>query len=85
MQPHAARNLTIELARQAEVIFCMTSAHRQAVIEMLPAAAHKTYCLDVQADIDDPIGKGIEAYLHCARRIHDLVRLRFDQLGLKAA
>ena len=85
VQPHAAQNLTPELVQQAEMIFCMTSAHRKAVIEMLPAAAHKTYCLDVQADIDDPIGKGIEAYLHCARRIHDLVRLRFDELGLKAA
>jgi hypothetical protein len=47
--------------------------------------APKTFCLDVQADIDDPIGKGMEAYLNCAGRIHDLVRLRFDELNLKAA
>jgi protein-tyrosine-phosphatase len=52
---------------------------------MLPAVANKTFCLDVHADIDDPIGKGMEAYLNCARRIHDLVRLRFDELNLKAA
>ncbi len=52
---------------------------------MLPAVAGKTYCLDAQADIDDPIGKGMDAYLNCARRIHDLVRLRFDELNLKAA
>ena len=84
-EPHAARNLTAELAQQAEMIFCMTSAHRDAVIKMLPDVASKTFCLDVQADIDDPIGKGMEAYLNCARRIHDLVRLRFDELNLKAA
>jgi protein-tyrosine-phosphatase len=83
--PHAARNLTMELAQEAEMIFCMTSAQRQAVIQMLPAVASKTYCLAGDADIDDPIGKGMEAYLHCARRIHDLVRLRFDELGVKAA
>ena len=85
VEPHAARNLTSELAQQAEMIFCMTSAHREAVIKLLPAVANKTYCLDTQSDVDDPIGKGMEAYLNCAQRIHDLVRLRFDELNLKAA
>ena len=85
VEPHAARNLTSELAQQSEMIFCMTSAHREAVIKLLPAVATKTYCLDTQSDVDDPIGKGMEAYLNCAQRIHDLVRLRFDELDLKAA
>ena len=85
VEPHAARNLTLELAQQAEMIFCMTSAHRDAVLKMLPAVAGKTYCLDSQADIADPIGKGMAAYLSCARQIHALVRLRFDELNLKAA
>ena len=85
VEPHAARNLTPELAQQAETIFCMTQAHRDAVIKMLPGVAAKTYCLDSQTDIDDPIGKGMDAYLNCARRIHELVRLRFDELNLKAA
>jgi protein-tyrosine-phosphatase len=83
--PHAARNLTPELAQQAEMIFCMTTAVRDAVIQMLPAVANKTHCLDAVSDIPDPIGKGMDAYLNCARRIHDLVRLRFDELDLKAA
>jgi protein-tyrosine-phosphatase len=85
VEPHAARNLTPELAQQAEMIFCMTTAVREAVIQMLPAVANKTYCLDAASDIPDPIGKGMEAYQNCARRIHDLVRLRFDELDLKAA
>ena len=83
--PHAARNLTLELAQQAEMIFCMTSAQRDVLVKMLPAVAGKTRCLDEQTNIDDPIGKGMEAYLNCARRIHDLVRLRLDELNLKAA
>ncbi|MBC8031777.1 MAG: hypothetical protein H7Z16_16965 [Pyrinomonadaceae bacterium] len=81
VRSHAARNLTPELADQADMIFCMTSAQRKAVIEMIPAVAGKTYCLDAQGDIDDPIGKGMPAYLSCAGRIRDLVRLRFDQLS----
>ena len=81
--PHAARNLTVELADRAEMILCMTSAHRQAVIEMIPSVAWKTYCLDPQGDIEDPIGKGLAAYVTCARRIHSLVRLRLEVINLQ--
>jgi protein-tyrosine-phosphatase len=81
VRPHAARDLTADLAEQAEAIFCMTRAQRQLVIEMVPAVAGKTYCLDAEADIEDPIGKGMAAYLGCARRIQELVRLRLDQFN----
>jgi len=80
VKPHAARNLTLELAEQAELIFCMTSAHRKAVVEMLPAVAYKTYCLDAEVDVDDPIGRGMPAYLACARQIQTLVQLRLDEI-----
>lgn len=80
--PHAARNLTAELADQADLIFCMTSAHRRAVLDMIPSATSKTYCLDPEGDIADPIGRGLAAYIQCARQIQSLVRLRCDQLAV---
>ena len=83
VKPHAARSLTPELAEKAELIFCMTKAHRQAVVEMLPSVAGKTYCLDTQADIADPIGKGMPAYVACARQIQRLVQLRLDEISLR--
>ena len=82
VQPHAARNLTPELAGEAELIFCMTKAHRQAVVEMLPQFASKTYCLHAETDVDDPIGKGMAAYIECARQIRSLVQLRFNEIAL---
>jgi protein-tyrosine-phosphatase len=82
VQPHAARNLTSELAAQAELIFCMTKAHRKAVVEMLPQVEGKTYCLSTEVDVDDPIGKGMAAYVDCARQIQRLVQLRLNELGL---
>lgn len=82
VKPHAARNLTAELAEEAELIFCMTKAHREAVVAMLPSVAGKTYCLDTQVDIDDPIGKGMPAYIACARQIQRLVQLHFDEIRL---
>lgn len=80
--PHGARNLTAELAHEVEKIFCMTQAHRDAVIDLVPAAAAKTHCLDPNDDVEDPIGNGLAAYVDCAQRIHSLVRLRFDEIGL---
>lgn len=82
--PHVARNLTAELAHQVEMIFCMTRAHREAVIEMVPSAAGKTHCLDPEADIEDPIGGGMEAYVKCVSRIHSLIRWRLDEAQLSA-
>jgi len=83
VRPHAARNLTLELAEQAEMIFCMTSAQRKAVLEMIPSISGKTYCLDAQGDVEDPIGKGMQAYLVCARQLQSLIRSRFDDLSLQ--
>ena len=85
VQPHVARNLTPELASEAELIFCMTKSQRQAVIEMLPQFANKTYCLHADTDVDDPIGKGMAAYVACARQIQQFVQLRLNELGLANA
>jgi len=82
VQPHAARNLTPELAAQSELIFCLTKAHRKAVVEMLPEVEGKTYCLSTEVDVDDPIGKGMAAYVDCARQIQRLVQLKLNELGL---
>jgi protein-tyrosine-phosphatase len=80
---HRASNLTAELAQQVEKIFCMTEAHRNAVIEIAPAAAGKTLCLDPDGDVEDPMGGELADYVDCARRIHSLIRLRFDEIGLQ--
>ena len=80
---HRGRSVTAELADQAEKIFCMTQAHRNAVLAMVPAVTEKTHCLDPDGDIPDPIGSGLETYVECAERIHALVRSRFDELNLQ--
>jgi protein-tyrosine-phosphatase len=80
--PHKARSLTVELAHEVERIFCMTQDHRNAVINLVPAAAAKTHCLDPDGDVEDPMGRDLTTYVSCARRIHSLVQLRFDEIGL---
>jgi protein-tyrosine-phosphatase len=79
-RPHGAQNLTTEMARRVEKIFCMTQSQRSAVIDLVPEVAAKTQCLDPEGDVEDPLGGGPAVYVNCARRIQGLVRLRFDEL-----
>jgi protein-tyrosine-phosphatase len=81
---HSSRSLTGALVEEAAVIYCMSSTHRETVINLHPSAAWKTRCLDPDGDIEDPAGGGPEAFLNCAKQIQLLVRRRFDEMGLKA-
>jgi protein-tyrosine-phosphatase len=80
--PHTAQPLTVDMAQRAEAIFCMTQTQCQAVIEMFPAVAAKTHCLDAHGDIADPTGGGLEAFLQVARRMQSLIHWRLDEAGL---
>lgn len=77
---HRSGNLTKGLAQRAEVIFCMTGEQQRALTAMFPEAASKIHCLQAPGDIADPNGKGMAAYLDCAHRLQELIRLRLDHL-----
>ena len=49
---------------------------------MLPEVEGKTYCLSNEVDVDDPIGKGMAAYVACARQIQQFVQSRLNELRL---
>ncbi|MEX0774633.1 MAG: Sua5/YciO/YrdC/YwlC family protein [Phycisphaeraceae bacterium] len=80
LMQHRSRPLSHELLHEADVIYCMTEAHRQTVLDMAPAAAAKTLILDPQGqDIEDPIGSDVEAYRRCAGQIRRLLELRLKE------
>jgi protein-tyrosine-phosphatase len=81
---HRSRLLSPELVERAEAIYCMTAAHREAVLRMHPEAAGKTWCIDPDGDIPDPIGSALEVYVSCAERLRTLVRHRLDALLAEA-
>lgn len=76
---HRSQPLTPEVVHEADVIYCMTHAHRQALVQMVPSAAEKTLPLDPQGDIDDPIGSDAAAYQRCAQSIHHLLTERLKE------
>ena len=81
---HEARLVTPQQIAAADAIYCMTAAQREDLLREHPSAAANTHCLDPDGDIPDPIGKADAIYTETARRIQELVRLRFDDLGITA-
>ncbi|QRY81988.1 low molecular weight phosphotyrosine protein phosphatase [Pseudomonas sp. PDNC002] len=64
-QPHHARQLTVELLHEANLVLVMEQSQIQSVIRLAPEARGKTFLLGKwQADqeIPDPYRKGPEAF-----------------------
>jgi L-threonylcarbamoyladenylate synthase len=76
---HRSRALSNELIHEADVIYCMTQTHRQAVLNMSGAAEEKTFLLDANGDIEDPIGADLTAYQRCAERIRRRLAQRLKE------
>ncbi len=60
---------------QADLIICMTEAHKKRVMEKYPNKKENTYTLKEYVgekgyiNIDDPWGYGIDVYTSCAKEI----------------
>jgi protein-tyrosine phosphatase len=79
--PWRAHELTRDQVKDAEVIYGMTKAHVQAVLEMAPFAAGKIFPLDPEgADVPDPIGGSPQEYRATALRLKQLVERRLMEL-----
>jgi protein-tyrosine phosphatase len=77
---HRSRKLTMELINSADLIFCMTQAHVDQVLELAPQAAGKVQRLDDAGDIPDPIGGGVGTYHRTAKRIENALQRRLEGL-----
>lgn len=78
----AARGLTARMLDEADVVYAMTRAHRQAALGVSPRSADKVQVLDPGGgDIADPIGQGPEVYAQTARRLMDLIAARLEELN----
>ena len=78
---HESQPLTDTLVRQADHIFTMTSAHRQAILRHWPDAAERVTPLRGEGlEVDDPIGGTIDIYRGCATQIEEALRRRLDEI-----
>jgi L-threonylcarbamoyladenylate synthase len=76
---HASRILNPTLIQQADMIFCLTQRHHQAVNEMSPESADKIRRLDPAGDVPDPIGAAQDVYDQTARHIRDLLSAALEE------
>ena len=82
LDSHRAQPLTRELVNRADVIYTMTAAHREAVLDLAPHAADKTHQLDPDHDVTDPIGADDAVYQATADMIHAAISRRFTEDGI---
>jgi tRNA threonylcarbamoyl adenosine modification protein (Sua5/YciO/YrdC/YwlC family) len=80
---HETQPLTEPLVRHADVIYTMTRAHREAIVNQWPSAAERTWLLSSDGtDICDPIGAPPERYRRCAAEIQAGLKSRVNELEL---
>ena len=79
---HVSRALSRELIEQSDLIFAMSAAHRERVIDFEPSAAEKCILLVEAADIPDPIGQSRQVYDECAEIIEEAITKRISEFEL---
>lgn len=83
LSSHETQPITETLVRNADVIYTMTSTHRQAIVAQWPEAAERTKLLAGDgSSIVDPIGGTCDRYKKCAEQIMSQLNGRLDELNL---
>ena len=78
-----SKRLTTEMIRGAELVLCMTAAHRDAALELAggdPTLEAKIQRLDPDGDVPDPIGQGQDRYDEVAARLRAVIPSRLAAL-----
>ena len=80
LSTHISQPATSDLLRRADVIYTMTANHREEVLELAPGALRKTFRLDPEGDIADPIGSPFPVYERVARKLATVLERRLSEL-----
>jgi L-threonylcarbamoyladenylate synthase len=79
LRGHRSQPLSVELVHRAERIYAMSVEHRQAVVDLVPAAAGRVTLLDPVGPVPDPIGGSADQYRQCADQIERAIGLRLKE------
>jgi len=82
LSTHFSQPATGDLLRRADVIYTMTDAHREEILDRHPEAAAKTSRLDPDGDIEDPIGYDQMVYSQVARHLSEVLESRLNEIRL---
>ncbi len=79
---HISQPVTPDLLRRADVIYTMTSAHREEILDTAPGFEYKVLCLDPDTDVEDPFGSDLSTYRAVAGRLAELISRRLNELKI---
>ena len=83
LEGHRSRRVTLDLVRQADRIFAMTTDHLETLLDAVPEVQPHSFLLDPQGgDVPDPIGSDHHSYRQTAQMIEQMLEDRLKQLGL---
>lgn len=83
----SSKRLTAEMIRRADRVLAMTESQAEAARRLVPgelAEQAKILALDVDGDVEDPIGLGQTAYDELAERLYELIPPRLAEILLRA-
>lgn len=86
MQRHRATYIEESDINEADLVLCMTQAHKRKVLSRYPKLENKVFTLKEYVgekgylDIDDPWGFGLEVYENCSKEIVYYVDKLIDKL-----
>ena len=87
LKNHRATYLEESDVEQADLVVCMTAAHKRRVLAKYPNLDGKVYTLKEYAgekeymDVDDPWGFSIDVYTSCAKEIVEFVDKLIEKIS----
>jgi protein-tyrosine phosphatase len=83
LEGHRSRRVSLDIVRQADYIFAMTSDHLDALIDGVPEVQSRAFLLDPHGrDVPDPVGSDHHNYRQTAQMIEQMLGARLSQMGL---
>lgn len=79
---HVSQPVTVAMIEDADRVFVMTARHKEVLEEWMPEHAGKIRLLDPKGEeIRDPVGGSLPVYRESAKRIHEGLRERLQEIA----
>ena len=73
VMPHNSRRLERIDLQKVDKVWCMTQKHKDMILQKFPEMGLKIHHLDIDGTLPIPHGKGIRAYIECAKKLEFII------------
>jgi protein-tyrosine phosphatase len=70
---HSSNSLSNIRMDAVDKIWCMSTEHKEEILQRFPEAKDKVFALDGEGAIPNPHGQGKNAYVECARQLEGVI------------